>query len=369
MKWEGLGDINLLIVEDDPFNMELATTIFQEISSINIFRAYNGQEALKILQQEDISMMILDIHMPILNGFDTLKATRKQLKYNFIPVVVVTGEEVEMEKSYELGADDFVSKPYNPVELKSRVFTHLKKSKYREKFYNLNQSMEKEIALKNKQLLQSMADLESIQKKLFYRMGQIVDFKKNFGNNKRVAVISKQFALRLGLSKEEADNIFYAAMIRNWGLLALPDEIANQNERLMQRDRRMVEKFILSGSKLLKDVAQTEFLKVVDSVLTQYKENYDGSGYPNKLKDNQISQYATIVAIAETFDALLSSRKYRYKNKFTANETKTILKTNSGRRFKPNIIKVFLNNYNEFIITREGLVRREMKKQEKNKKG
>jgi len=356
MNWGELGDINLLIVEDDPFNMELATTIFQKISTITIFCAENGIEALKDLQRYDIDMMILDIHMPLMGGFDTIKATRRQFKYNLIPIVVVTTEESEMEKSYELGADDFVSKPYKPVELKSRVFTHLKKSKYREKFYNLNKNMKREIESKNKKLLEIMNKLESVQKKLFFRLGKMIDYKKKFGNNKRVSYLAKSFALKFGLGKEDSNDIFYACMVRNLGLLALPDGIVNQHDMLEERDKLILKQFILYSQELVKDIAQTKFLKIVHSVLTEYKENYNGSGYPNQLKGTEISQYATIVAISETFDALLSKRKYRYKEKFTEDEVKKILAAETGKRFKPNILNFFLDNFNEFIEVRKKLI-------------
>ena len=359
MNWEDFGKINLLIVEDDPFNMELATTMFQNIPTITIFCATNGIEALQDLQRYDIDIIILDIHMPVMDGFDTIKSTRKQFKYNLIPIIVVTTEEREMEKSYELGADDFVSKPYKPIELKSRVFTHLKKSKYRDKFYNLTKNMKKEIEIKNKQLLETMNSLESVQKKLFLRMGKIIDYKKSFGNNKRVGYIAKNFALKLGLGDEDSNNIFYACMVRNLGLLALPNEIANQEDILKDKDKLILKQFILYSQELVKDITQTRFLKIVNSVLMEYKENYNGSGYPNQLKGDDISRYAVIVAISETFDALLSTRKYRYKKKFTSEETKRILKAESGKRFKPNILNLFLQNFDEFVIVREKMVKKQ----------
>lgn len=125
MDWELVKEVKLLIVEDDMFNRMLIKSSLAKIKNINILEAKDGIEALEILDQQSIDICLLDLHMPKMNGFETLKSIRKSLQYKNLPVIVTTSDEIEKKTSLALGANDFISKPFRLEELQSKIYQQL----------------------------------------------------------------------------------------------------------------------------------------------------------------------------------------------------------------------------------------------------
>jgi DNA-binding response OmpR family regulator len=125
-KLKELGDFSLLSIEDDAFNQELAIAVFDDIKNITIYRASDGKEGLDIIKQNSIDIILLDLLMPKMSGLELLKMLKESPIYNNIPIIIITSKADEKTVTYKLGADDFISKPYHPEELKLRVFNHLR---------------------------------------------------------------------------------------------------------------------------------------------------------------------------------------------------------------------------------------------------
>jgi len=131
-KLKELGDFSLLSIEDDAFNQELAIAVFDDINNISIYRASDGKEGLDILQKNSIDIILLDLLMPKMSGLELLKMLKTDSLYSNIPIIVITSKADEKTVTYKLGADDFISKPYHPEELKLRVFNHLRIKQFNE---------------------------------------------------------------------------------------------------------------------------------------------------------------------------------------------------------------------------------------------
>jgi len=127
MKWELLDEIKVLVVEDDTFNRMLVKSLLAKVGNIKVLEAKDGLEALSILDHEAIDICLLDLHMPTLNGFETLEIIRNGTVFENIPVIVITSDEVEKKKSFSLGANDFMAKPLNLESLKSKIYRQLLK--------------------------------------------------------------------------------------------------------------------------------------------------------------------------------------------------------------------------------------------------
>jgi CheY-like chemotaxis protein len=125
MQRELLEDIKVLIVEDDKFNRILIKSLLLKLGNITPFEAKNGLEALAILDAEPMDICLLDLHMPVLNGFETLKIIRGGTLFENIPVIVTTSDEMEKKKSLQLGADDFIAKPFNLEKFKNKIYQQL----------------------------------------------------------------------------------------------------------------------------------------------------------------------------------------------------------------------------------------------------
>ena len=369
MKWNLLGNINLLIVDDDPFNRQLVINLLGKRENIHFIEAEDGKEALEILEHNNIDMVLLDLHMPIMDGYETLKSIKHEDKYNFIPVAIVTTDEQEMNKLYSLGADDFISKPFKLSELESRIYAHIEKGQYRKKYNELSQNHIQKTLIESKEKISeetkdiksqksySLEYIEKSQKEIFYSMAKILSSKnKNLNDIQIVALLSKALSLLVGYDKEQTNTIYHATLIREIGGLAINEKIPLLYS-FSDLDRKTYTTSILAGYKLLNSAIETNFIKVAKTIILQSKEHFDGSGFPKQKKENEIHNVAYIVSISETFNALLSQKSYLNEKLHTPEETYELLKANSGQRFHPKITKLFLNHFEYFIELREKIVK------------
>jgi CheY-like chemotaxis protein len=127
MDWNSLGDIKLLIADDDAFNRQLIIALLVKISNIEVIEARDGLEALNILKQNSIDMLLLDYHMPKMNGDELLRKIKDEPKLSQIPVAIITTDESDMRHLYALGADDFILKPFDFQELRHCIYRHIQK--------------------------------------------------------------------------------------------------------------------------------------------------------------------------------------------------------------------------------------------------
>ena len=125
MEWEQLDDVKVLVVEDDMFNRMLIKSLLVKVKNIKVVEAKDGLEALSILDNSEIDICLLDLHMPTLDGFDTLNIIRNGTTFEDVPVIVITSDEVEKKKSFALGANDFMAKPFDLESLKSKIYQQL----------------------------------------------------------------------------------------------------------------------------------------------------------------------------------------------------------------------------------------------------
>ncbi len=387
MKWEALGDITLLIVDDDAFNRQLVVSLLSKIPTINFFEAEDGIEALDILTKKSVDMILLDLHMPKMDGYDTLKAIKKEPKYDFIPIVIITTDEQEMNKLYSLGADDFISKPFKLTELESRIYAHIEKRQYRQKYNELSKNriqktliestpkdkIEETIEVHKIETVETVSKaeetaytldvVESSQQEIFYAMAKLLSKKdEHIGSIQVVGILAKALSLLVGYNKQQANSIYYATIIRNIGGVSLSTKTPSSYE-LLGEDREIYHQCILLGYQLVNNAIDTEFIQIAKRIIAQHKENFDGSGFPQQHQGSQIHYEAYIVAIAETFDAMLSQQGY-YKQKIqTPEETYALFKAESGQRFHPKITKLFLAHFDYFIQLREKIIKQNLEKE------
>jgi response regulator RpfG family c-di-GMP phosphodiesterase len=367
MTWDKLGKIKLLIVDDDEFNRQLVISLLFQISSIEFLEAEDGLEALSILTKTDIDMVLLDLHMPNLNGYDTLLAIKKEPKYKYIPVAILTTDEQEKRKLYTLGADDFLSKPYNLYELESRIYFHIE-NQQQEKLKNEAVS-KKTRAISHRKSSNniqtySIALVEKHQKEFFYEVSKLaIQNEEDKRSVKVVAQLTKNLAELVGYGKKIANDISSASVIRNMGSLSSSKITPRLEYHFSTKSKREYKRYISASYRLLSLNIETEFMKISKKIIMQQREHFDGSGFPRQREGEQIHKVAYIVSLVETFHALLTQKDY-YNNKIHSNiETYHILKSLSGQRLHPQITKLFLENFEYFIEAREKIISKNINKE------
>ncbi|MBU1668557.1 response regulator [bacterium] len=355
MKWEALGEVTLLIADTDLLNRKLITSLLAKIPTIKIIETENSNETLELLDNEKIDMVLLDYHMQHENQEETLKAIKKEDKYEYIPVVMITTDEREKKNLYANGANDILIKPLKLTHLEAIIYKHIEKKQYRENYKNMYWEIDTK-DLHSSDETYTLKAIEDSQKEIFYGMAMLYSKKYNSANSKIIANIAKEYALVLGYDENVANNIYYATMIRDIGSLAITKNV-RQDYRFTKKDKEHYNHSMLMGYQVVNNSIETNFITIAKAVISQRKEAYDGSGIPHQLKADKISPFATIVAISETFHALLSPRAYRVKESYTTQETYRILEQESNRKFKASMVSSFLEHFDNFIQLREKSLR------------
>ncbi len=343
---ENFGNVSILSVEDDSFNQELAAAIFEDIPNVNVFRANNGKEAIKIVEEVMVDVILLDLMMPEMNGFETLKYLKETKEYKSIPVIIVTSEENEKKSTYKLGANDFISKPYNPEELKLRVFNHLRIKKFTDLMKTIRDESSSEEAVSENHLCHLKEALEiadNSQKQLLEKLGNMAHENGNSDENasKRVGEYARLLAKINGLNAKEIDNIYYVMAIYDIGLLRIPKNKLDNDNTINFRTHPEL------GLNVLNDLEETILIKMAKDVTISHHENWDGSGYPNGLKGDDIPLYARIASIVDYYDELTVSRVYSTEV-LSSQDALDIIKREKGVKFDPTLLNLFVENFELF---------------------
>lgn len=332
----------ILIVDDSAINRSLLFSILK-IEGYEIFQAVNGADGLEKTREKSPDVILLDIMMPIMDGIETLNHLKDNDTTRFIPVVMVTAlNEVKYRvKAIELGADDFVSKPVERHELTARVRSLLKVKAYNDHVLNYQKELEDMVNQRTLQLKE--ASLDTI-----YRLSLASDFKdQGTGDHiRRMSNFSAIIARQMGFSKDEVETILYAAPMHDVGKIGIPDKILLKPGKLSPEEWKIMRQHTTWGAKILEG-SKIVYIETARLIALSHHERWDGNGYPQGLRQKEINQPARIVAIADVFDALISSRPY--KHAFTIEQAFDIIYKSNGSHFDPEVSAAFFDSKNEII--------------------
>jgi putative two-component system response regulator len=353
--------VHILAVDDEEFNLDLIALVFEDVSNIRLSLAKNGKEALNILDtEESIDVILLDLRMPIMDGFEFLEYI-KESNYKNIPVLVVTANQENKNRALRMGANDFLAKPFDVEELKLRTINYakLKKSQDELKFLNIN--LDNEVKKKTKELQESLEKLKDSEYEISFRVGKTAEFRdlETGMHIKRMSYMSAKMAQLLGLSDDEVDLVLKASPLHDIGKVGIPDKILLKNGRLDKDEFKIMKLHSVIGGKILKDTQNYPILSAGRTIALQHHEKWDGSGYPKGLKGEDIHLYARVVAIADVFDALTSKRVY--KEAYSLEKSLNIMREGRGSHFDPKLLDIFLDNIEEFVEIKDQFIDKEFK--------
>lgn len=348
-----LEDVSkILVVDDEIINLELVSTVFADDPLITIITANSGEEALEILQSITPDVIVLDIRMQGISGIEVLKILKTDSAISHIPVIILSGNENEKRHALKLGANDFVSKPFDAEELKLRVMNALHVKKYQDLIRNLNEILQSEVRKKTKQLQEALELANEAEYEIVLKFGMIAEFKdEETGNHiRRMSLFCKLLAEIAGLSEEEQRIISLASPLHDVGKIGIPDHILKKPGKLTPEEFEIIKLHTVIGAKILTSDPRFTVLKAGRIIAEQHHEKWDGSGYPKGLKGEEIHIYARVVSICDVFDALTSDRVYRPA--FPINKALDIMKKEQNS-FDPRLFELFINNIDKFLKLRE----------------
>ena len=342
----------ILIVDDVDINREILCEIFQGYRTI---QAENGKEAVDIIAANlnVISVVLLDVVMPVMDGVAVLKEMKKRKWMDDIPVLLITGEattEIERE-AYRLGASDIIKKPFDPDVAKQRVKNVI------ELYYN-KRHLEDMVELQTKVLRKQAEELQSINDRIVDVMSNVVEFRNlESGNHvKRVKTFTNILAKYVAqeypeyhLDSDAINMITSAAALHDVGKIVIPDAILLKPGRLDKEEFEIMKSHTTRGCEvidMLADIQQGEYGKVSYEICRHHHERYDGRGYPDGLKGEEIPIAAQIVSVADVYDALVTERCY--KAAFTTEEAYRMISNGECGAFSPKLMHCFALAKEEF---------------------
>ncbi len=321
---------HILVVDDDRLNLAVAADVLSDGYAVSAVSS--GEEALLWLESHTADMILMDIEMKGMNGIKTAALIKEDARWRHIPIIFLTAtaqSQVEIE-CLKTGADDFITKPFVPMVMKSRVDRIME-------LYELRYGLERELLKKTRQV--EMVTMHSIMS-----IANTIDAKDKYtsGHSIRVAKCSVAIAKELGWSEEEQQNLQYVALLHDIGKIGIPDAVLNKPSNLTEGEFAMIKKHPIIGGEILKEI---HTIPHVQEGALFHHERYDGSGYPHGLKGRDIPLFARIVCIADTYDAMSTDRVYRKRlpdEKIIAEYEKY-----KGTQFDPNLTSLFVRMLKE----------------------
>ena len=317
----------ILLVDDKPDNIEVLRGILR--SDYRVTAALNGQKAIQIAQGEHKpDMILLDIMMPEMDGYEVCRLLKADLRTAMIPVIFVTakGEIEDEKKGFELGAIDYITKPVSPAIVEARVHTHLV-------LYDQHRVLENKVE-------QRTAELKETRLEIIRRLGHAAEFKDNETGMHviRMSHYSRLIAEQLHVDSDWLDLLFNAAPMHDVGKIGIPDKILLKPGKLDKDEWELMKKHAEFGAAIIGD-HPSDLLQMSKEIALSHHEKWDGSGYPQGLAGEDIPLSGRIVAIADVFDALTTERPY--KNAWTVEDAVKLINDGSGQHFDPNLVPIF----------------------------
>jgi len=343
----------ILVVDDQLQNIELLEAYLVP-QGYEIVKAVNGEEALGKLSGNQIDLILLDVMMPGMDGFEVTRRVRQDDKKRLLPIILVTAlrETEDRVKGIEAGCDDFISYPVDKMELLARVRSLLKIKAYNELMSNYQKELESEVTGRTEELKHAFEKIKAASLETIYRLSMAAEYKdKETGAHiKRMSLYSAAVTRRMGLTESTIETILYAAPMHDLGKIGIPDLILMKPAKLDPVEWEIMKQHTVIGAKILQG-SDAEFIRLGETIALSHHEKWDGSGYPNSLKGIEIPITGRITAIADVFDALTSKRPY--KEPFSVEKSLAIIREGRGSHFDPDVADAFFAIQDEILTIKK----------------
>ena len=343
----------ILIIDDQLQNIELLEAYLVP-QGYEIVKATNGEEALGKLSDNQIDLILLDVMMPGMDGFELTRRIRQDNTHRLLPIILVTAlrETEDRVKGIEAGCDDFISKPVDKMELLARVHSLLKVKAYNDLMSNYRKELESEVAMRTEELRHAFEIIKAASLETIYRLSVASEYKdEDTGAHiKRMSRYSAAVARRMGLDENTIETILYASPMHDLGKIGIPDFIMAKPAKLDPMEWEIMKQHTVIGAKILK-ASDTDFVRLGETIAQSHHEKWDGSGYPNSLKGIEIPIAGRITAIADVFDALTSKRPY--KEPLSVEKSLAIIREGRGSHFDPDVVDAFFAIQDEILTIKK----------------
>lgn len=349
----------IMIIDDTPANLKLLQEMLEQ-AGYRVVAFPRGSLALKAAAKHPPDLILLDIRMPEMDGFQVCSRLKKMDTLAQVPVIFISAlsETQDKLKAFSLGGVDYITKPFQEQEVQARVATHIRLRALQQELERHNQKLEEMVQEKVREISES-------QLATIHALSELVESRdvETGGHIQRTRAYCRVLAMEMKRSsrfngqmdKSFVENIYQAAPLHDIGKFGIPDSILLKPGKLSKKEFEEMKSHVIIGQKTLIKAREkypgNTFLNMGIDIARSHHEKWDGSGYPDGLAGEDIPLSARIMALADVYDALRSARPY--KKPFSHDDSVNIIKDGAGTHFDPDLVDIFLSIHKRFEAIRD----------------
>lgn len=330
----------ILIVDDSPSNIDVLSDL---LSDHRRRVAIDGPTALRLSQVRPPDLILLDVLMPRMDGFEVCRQLKADPITAGIPVIFITGlgDERSETLGFEVGGVDYITKPFNAKVVRARVQTQIELKAARDALRSENARLEARVEARTTELHGALRELHRSALDTVFRLGLAAEFKDDDTGQHvlRMADYAVAVARELGWDEQRLELLLHAAPMHDIGKIALPDSILKKPGPLDAAEWEIVKRHPLIGGRILSG-SSSEVIRLAEVVALTHHEKWNGSGYPHGIAGDAIPLVGRVVAVCDVFDALTVRRPY--KQPFPWQNAIAVIRDGSGSHFDPEVVAAFL---------------------------
>ncbi len=359
----------ILIVDDNEVNRNVLNDMIIVLGHTPVL-AENGLMALANMEEQDKDLVLLDILMPEMDGYAVLEHMKSNSNFSHIPVIMISALD-DMEgivRCIEKGAEDYLVKPFNPTLLKARIGACLDKKRLLDREKKYQGEIEKFNMDLQGRVWDQVKEITATQQATIFAMAKLAESRdlETGEHLLRMREYAKTLSEQLSLipeyssviDKNFTENIYAASPLHDIGKVGIPDRTLLKPGKLTEEEFNIMKTHTAIGAKTLREVDQqypgNDFVRIGIEIAECHHERWDGTGYPNGLKGEDIPLAGRIIALADIYDALASKRVY--KETFSHEKSREIIKESSGTHLNSDIVDAFLSAEEDFASIKDRYV-------------
>lgn len=345
-------EAKILIVDDSVENIDVTVTSLGE--DYDVIVATEGLKALEIALNEQPDIILLDILMPSIDGYEVCRKLKRRHETSHIPVIFLTGvsSSENKKKGFEIGAVDYIIKPFEADELKARIKSHILVKKAQDDLYKQKQLLEMKVEERTFELTEALKKMEFSSLEAILRLSRAAEYRDDDTGNHvfRVGLYSAEVGRKMKIGESNIKKLLWSAPMHDVGKIGVPDRILQKPGKLDQNEWDIMKNHTFVGSKILGG-SSSDIIRMAEILALSHHEKWNGKGYPEGKKGEEIPLFCRIVAIADVFDALTTERPY--KNAFSVEKSFSIIDEEKGEHFDPSVVEAFFAMQDRILEIRD----------------
>lgn len=329
----------ILVVDDNIMNIRSAERMLSD--RFGFYSATSGKAVFEFLDKKIPDLILMDLHMPDMDGFEVMEQMIGDERFQDIPVIFLTADddrETEI-KGFQYGALDFIKKPFVADVMIQRIDRILELD-------HLQKRLQQEVEKQTRKAENRRRKVERLSLQMVQTLAGTIDAKDQYtnGHSTRVAEYSKEIAKRIGKTEKEQEDIYYMGLLHDIGKIGVPDEIINKTSKLTDEEYDVIKKHPSIGADILKNISE---MPDIATGAHWHHERYDGKGYPDQLKGEEIPEVARIIGVADAYDAMTSNRSYR--DVLPQDVVRKEIEKGKGTQFDPQFARIMMEMIDEDV--------------------